>query len=584
MADIMTDPSYARILDTRLEALSENKICYALKEGAAVQSFVPLNSSSYSNQNIVWNLNNISDFTARDSRLAVSLTAVATLTFTNTSATPYNVFQSDNFGAKQYPVNRIFSSLQHQINQPSYTLQTNSIIDVITKLNLFPEDCNFYNNTQPDCIDSYAAATGTNFNPLQPYSTTLQGDGVFKPRTLGYSFTGATVIPAQVGLIPGTGTIVITMKFYEPLISPFNNVGKQDARALYAITGELITATIVPDIFNNMFSYVVPTAFTGVSYISSATINSVNPVLNCIYLTPKEETILQIPRESVYHYNDYSIFSNDLSQTGVLAGQTISGINSQVVNFTNLPDKILVYVRLSDNQRSAGIPDKYLALDSIQCTFDNGLPNFAGANQNQLYDVSTRNGINMPRAVWTQSLLNNNNQVAGNLYGSGSVFCISPALDLGIRPTDTTGSGGRYIFQVQNAVFTNNTSINYPQCSLYVVGINSSVLQRVGSQYRNFLLTTPPDIINRVKDLPAMNYTQYIRAKFSNSFLMGGGVGDWLKRAHSLGTRAYDLALKQAPDMRQGYSGGAVALNTGDRGTRLFGSNPRPSRTRAFFQ
>jgi hypothetical protein len=584
MSDIMTEPSYARILDTRLEALSENKICYALKEGASVQSFVPLNSSSYSNQNIVWNLNNIADFTARDSRLAVSLTAVATLTFTNTSAVPYNVFQSDNFGAKQYPVNRIFSSLQHQINQASYTLQTNSIIDVITKMNLFPDDCNYYNNTQPDAIDSYAAATGTNFNPLQPYSTTLQGDGVFKPRTLGYSFTGTTVIPAAVGPVNGTGTVVITMQFYEPLISPFNNVGKQDQRALYAITGELITATIVPDIFNNMFAYVVPTASTGVTYISSATINSVNPVLNCIYLTPKEETILQIPRESVYHYNDYSIFNNDLSVAGVNAGVTVSGVNSQVVNFTNLPDKILVYVRLSDNNRSAGIPDKYLALNSIQCTFDNGLPNFAGASQNQLYDVATRNGINMPRPVWTQSLLNNNNQVAGNLYGAGSVFCISPALDLGIRPTDTSGSGGRYIFQVQNASFTNNTAINYPQCTLYVVGINSSVLQRVGSQYRNFLLTTPPDIINRVKDLPAMNYNQYIRAKFSNSFLMGGGVGDFLKRAHSLGTRAYDLALKHAPEIRQAFSGGAVALNTGDRGTRLFGSNPRPSRTRAFFQ
>jgi hypothetical protein len=57
MSNIMETPSYARVLDTRLEAVSENKICYALKEGAAVQSFVPLVASSFSNQNITFNLN-----------------------------------------------------------------------------------------------------------------------------------------------------------------------------------------------------------------------------------------------------------------------------------------------------------------------------------------------------------------------------------------------------------------------------------------------------------------------------------------------------------------------------------------------
>ncbi len=114
---------------------------------------------------------------------------------------------------------------------------------------------------------------------------------------------------------------------------------------------------------------------------------------------------------------------------------------------------------------------------------------------------------------------------------------------------------------------------------MFVVGINSAVLERVGSQYRNFLLTTPADIINRVKDLPPINMKQYMSAKFSNSFLMGGGIGEFLKKAHSLGTRAYDLALQHKGDMRQGL-GGAIA----DRGTRLFGENVRPSRTKAFFQ
>ena len=47
----MDSPKYARILDTRLEAISDNQVCYALKEGSAVTSFVPLQSSSHNINN-----------------------------------------------------------------------------------------------------------------------------------------------------------------------------------------------------------------------------------------------------------------------------------------------------------------------------------------------------------------------------------------------------------------------------------------------------------------------------------------------------------------------------------------------------
>ncbi len=358
------------------------------------------------------------------------------------------MFSSDNFGFKQFPVNRSFSSIQHQINQASYTLQSNTILDAITRLNLLPTDCDFYENTQPDFIDTYVAATGANFNPLQPYSTTLAGDGVYKPRTLGYTYTGSGIIPPQVGQTAGTGTVVITAKFYEPLITPFCNVSSQDERALYAITGELITIQFVADLWNNMFAYTIPAVPNAaqISYVPSVSLTTVNPVLNCIYLTPKEDTILQVPRQSVYHYNDYSIFNNDVGAVAVGASAGGGSISSQVVNFTNLPDKILVYARLNDGNRKANTPDKYLSLKSIQCVFDNGLPVFNGATPDQLYDVSKRNALQMPRACFKQLQLNYGNEVDGlGLYGCGSLFVISPSIDLGIRSSDSTGSGGKII-------------------------------------------------------------------------------------------------------------------------------------------
>jgi len=571
------EAQYARILDTRLEAISENKVCYVLKEGSQVTSFVPLVSSSHSNSNTNFNLNNISDFTARDSRLGLGITVTATINVSNTTGSPIQVIQADNFGFKQYPLNRSMSSVQHQINQASYTLNSNDILDGIARVNLLPEDCNFYDNTMPDLIDNYAAATGTGLTPLASYSNTLAGDGVYKPRSVRYSVTGGSVAGGV------TQNVIVTATLYEPLITPFTNISAHDSRALYAITGELIQVQWVSDLWNNMFAFVAPAGIS-VNGTPSVSLGS-QANLFTIYLTPKENTIAEIPHQSVYQYNDYSIFTNTIASS-VAPHSDVVNVNSQVVNFTNLPNKILVYARTSNGSRTSATPDKYLTIKNLTVQFDNGLPQFSGATTDQLYDISKRNSLAMPRACFRQDLLNvNNTGVAGGLYGCGSVMVIDPALDLGIRPGDSAGSGGRYIFQVQNATFTNNTDTSFNSVTLYVIGVNSAVLERVGSEYRNYLLTTPPDAVNRIQELPAVSYKQYLSASHANLFLMGGGVGDWFKKAVSMGTKAYDWAKKNKETLKQGYDVGKALLGKGmDRGSRLFGDNVRPARHSAFYQ
>ena len=235
--------------------------------------------------------------------------------------------QGDNLGMKQYPLNRCVASIQHQINQASYTLNTNDILDAIARINLLPEDCNFYENSQPDYIDSYANATGTLLNPLTPYCSVSVGDGIYKPRTLRLS-TSCNSVQDQV-VIPANNTnisVTIFCQLYEPLISPFNNISSQDARCLYAITGELINIQWVSQLWQNMFAYVPPVGITIVSFSVSL---STQATLNCIYLTPKEDTIAQIPRQSVYHYNDYSIFTNAVNGgLPVTAGTTLYSLSS----------------------------------------------------------------------------------------------------------------------------------------------------------------------------------------------------------------------------------------------------------------
>ena len=176
----------------------------------------------------------------------------------------------------------------------------------------------------------------------------------------------------------------------------------------------------------------------------------------------------------------------------------------------------------------------------------------------------------MPRDCWKQSLLNRGVEVNGGLYGSAGPLVIDPALDLGINEKNSVGSSGRYVFQVQNATFANLTETDFGSITLYVVGINSAILERTGSEYRNRLLSTPDDAINHIKDLPPVSYKQYLAAAHSNLFLMGGGIGDWFKKAHSMGTRAYDFAKAHVGDVQDIYNAGKNILGRGRASNRLF--------------
>ena len=76
-----------------------------------------------------------------------------------------------------------------------------------------------------------------------------------------------------------------------------------------------------------------------------------------------------------------------------------------------------------------------------------------------------------------------------------------------------------------------------------------------------------------------------MRSSHANSFLMGGGVGDWFKKAYNFGTRAYDFAKKHAGDAKNIVAGVKGLMGNGmERGTRLFGANPRPQKQLSFYQ
>jgi len=547
----MVQHRVVRLLDHRLGAKSENMVSYVVKEGAQTISYVPLQSSSHSTQSTTFNLNNIGTNTCRDSRLDLVLTGTLTLNVTNTDAVnPHQVITSDNFGFKRWGANAGIQSVQHQINEASYTLSTNEILDSVSRLNSHSERLNYYDNTQPDLIDSFQNATGSLLTPLNPYTSSQQGEGVWKGRTLNWSVVGGlasnTIAPSA------SANVVINWKLVSPLITPFNNCADAEMRGLYAINGELISINWVYDLFNNMFNFYAPPSIT----LNSAVVAfAPTATLNTIYLTPYDSLIDMLPQNSVYHYNAYSQFTNTI---GACAPKTLlngGAVSSQVCNFTNIPDKILVYCRLSNGSRTSATPDKYLQIQNITVQWDNGLPNLQSATTDQLWEISKRNGLNMDRACFRQDCLNQSladSTGVAKIYGSGSVLVIDPCLDLSIRAGASTATSGRYIFQVQNANFFNNTDTAFASCVLYVVGINAGVLERSGSQYRNYLLSMPQDVLDGARDIDPVSYDEYLQSGFNNAFLSGGSLSRFLKKAFNVAKQGVQLGLKHKDDIMKG--------------------------------
>lgn len=547
-----------KVLDARLVTADTDKITYVVPEGCQNVNYTPLPATSQSNTNAVFNLSNIGSAVARDPRLAVGIQVTATLQVINNTASPATFYQG-NLGLKQYPLNRVINNLQHQINNASTSLNLADIVDAITKSNVTPHHLNFYNNTAPDVFDSYENSAGNAMSPLNDWADSLNGDGVYKNRTAGITITGNDLI---VSASPQTVTITTTL--YEPLLSPFANVSDKNDQALWNINGEVITLFFVNDLWNRMFAYYDTPDVT----LSSASVVLGNATLYTILLTPQPS--FRVPESTVTPYADFSVFTQSYP-AGCPKKQSLGGgnISTPVCQFPVVPSKILVYAKLNTTSQTSATPDKYLTIRSLQCTINSGSPQLSGASQNQLFDVSYRNGLRQPRPVWRSDVLTNVNDVSP-VYGCGGPMVIDPALDLGLI-AESTSSKGRTIFQATNIDFYNATDIDFANVTVYVIAITPGALVRNGSQYQNYLVTLPDDVVELAELAPAMAHDEYLQAKAKNLFMSGSGWKDWLsktvdtiKQAVPYVQKGVELAMKHKAPIMSAVSQGRKLLGIGE--------------------
>jgi hypothetical protein len=97
--------------------------------------------------------------------------------------------------------------------------------------------------------------------------------------------------------------------------------------------------------------------------------------------------------------------------------------------------------------------------------------------------------------------------------------------------------------QITQGTARNNTSQTFASVDLYIVGITSGILERISSEYRNYLLNISDRQLYQARMASPITRKLFMSQKFSNAFLSGGGISDFIK---NLASSAYGLAKKGA--------------------------------------
>lgn len=561
-SDLTGGEEYVKIVDVNLDTVGSRNKAYVVTQGAQNISYTNLLSSSASNQSTNWIMPSAGNNVCRSSKIMIGMTVTASITCSNTTTGAINIIQGNNFGLRARPLNNAIQNISHKLNESTIVVNSSEILQEISRLNTFAGSESFYPNTTPDIISNYKNATGSPLSPLESFSSCNPSKEVWKPRTLGITVLSGNSCPAG-----ASSTVQISVNLYEPLWTPFNNMGEDDSNGFYGVNNENINVNWNTDLFSSLFSMFVPTGLTVTG--TSANLSN-NQYLYLKYFTPSSDVLKTIPQKSFYRYNHYDV--NNTTLMGTVLPNNGSGditISNSMCNFSTVPKKILIFAKEAGASTTYDKTEKYLQLKSINCTFNNGTPFLSGSTPDALFEVSRKNNLQMNRECWKADLLNRGNSIVGDLYGAGSILVISP-LDYCLPSNLSESVGGRYGFNI-NAVFTNYTNETFSNVNLYIIGIYEGVVVRDGSQYSNYLLNLEENALLSMKHLPAIDNVAFEAHQKSESFA-GGSLKDFLKKAYHRGHRAYQFIKKHRGAVEGMYNQAKALTNEarGQSGGRLF--------------
>jgi hypothetical protein len=205
-----------------------------------------------------------------------------------------------------------------------------------------------------------------------------------------------------------------------------------------------------------------------------------------------------------------------------------TSLTSQNIQLNSVPDLFIICVRQQMATQSWYNTSGFLNITGISISFNNKSGILASANQQQLFNLSTKNGVGQTWQEFSGGFYGNSISGSGVLVPSiGSLLVLNPSLDFGLDDTLSASSLGQFNFQITIQCTNQYTYSVNPE--IVVITANSGLFiteAGVSQTYQGILSKT--DVLNAKAQKPVIDTEEYRRlvgGKLSNM-----GVGRLLKR------------------------------------------------------
>jgi hypothetical protein len=453
-----------------------------------------------------------------------------------------------DFASSAFPLHRLCQTLSATINNTTVTINEQDVINEITRL--VDSKKNRSKRTCPTYLDTYASyndAYLTNRNPLagfnnsttdedeangafyglvftNPAGTPLSGSGSYTYGGVNYNYAnGIPVGTTNSGTLVTSYPIFVSITSTEELqLSPFTWSECQEwDSALFGIQNIALIMNFNSPSFTGLNGRVLRCTqqngkeFSGLQFNQTIAQPFGNSLVYVTTLTPPLD--LPLPSTNFVSWMEFPryVFSN--SQT-IPAKGNVGAVPFQTVTLSSIPD----YLILMAKPKSYAVTDAdyYLPITQVSINWDNNSGILSTTNAQNLYSISSHNGVNMSYNQWIGSC---NNSTGDNVALTGGFIILKMGVDVPLATGQCSGLNGNYTFSA-NVTVKNQTGADVNGFNLWLVAVNSGFFQ---SQKGSSLIIKSPVTAKEVLDAPLADYVTRKQVQR----MVGGGFFDSLSNA-----------------------------------------------------
>lgn len=498
------DVSKFAVVDPRV---LQTKPKYAVEKGALSLTNQSFTSIANSDSQVAWNVQVPSEniFVDREIRWSGSLSiqVQATRAAAIANGAPV-VVPGLHFATAAFPFHQCVSTMSTTINDATCSVNTQDVMNQV--LRLADQSESRKQRTCPTMLDRYAiypdsADVAIHNSPLDSYGASYNPDEQPNGAWGRLTFTAGTNTTITNGLpVNNTGgasagpfTFIVTIQSSEKLLlSPFIFADKHGlSTGLFGVQNIQVLANLASPSRVLRFS---PSYFSGTPTLTYSTATPFSsPRLNVQFLTPALD--VPLPPKSIVPYMEYPRYITPVTASWTTATTGLGLVNtaqvtSNTITLPNIPDLLMIYVRPTNAADIANTRGDYVhPISQISINFDNFSGLLAGHTQEQLYEMSVANGLDMDWNTWSgvASLADAGALAAsgrGAVATAGGPLVLRPGRDITLQAGQAPGLVGNFTFQFTAQITSYLAAAVGTSVSIYVVAVSSGFFETIKGSSR----------------------------------------------------------------------------------------------------